>query len=168
MTLADRRVLVIGYGNTLRGDDGLGWYAADYLARTVQSDTIKVITCHQLTVELAGPVSEADLVILIDSRAGEIPGVLACEEVQIDLDLPPGAVFHYVTPSALLGCVLALYDSAPQTLLVTVTGSSFGYEEGLSPVVQQVMVELIAHLEAFFRHDPDGQILFTLPKNVVA
>jgi len=47
------RVLVIGYGNTLRGDDGLGQRAAEALAQRALPDGVEVLSCHQLTIELA-------------------------------------------------------------------------------------------------------------------
>jgi hydrogenase maturation protease len=44
--------LLIGYGNPLRGDDGLGWQVADQVARDADK-SIKVVATHQLTPELA-------------------------------------------------------------------------------------------------------------------
>ena len=60
------RALIIGYGNPLRGDDGLGWRAAEQLAEIIPQSEAEVIACHQLTPELAEPISRARLVIFID------------------------------------------------------------------------------------------------------
>ena len=76
------RRLVIGYGNRLRGDDGVGWEVASRLAAAVPSEAAHILTVHQLTPELAEPVSEADLVIFIDaSRVGE-PGTWRCDHIK--------------------------------------------------------------------------------------
>jgi hydrogenase maturation protease len=47
------RVLIIGYGNPFRSDDGLGWQIANELSRTNRSAETEVLPCHQLTPELA-------------------------------------------------------------------------------------------------------------------
>ena len=65
------RTLIIGYGNPLRGDDGVGWEVASRLAATIPEEAAHIMTVHQLTPELAESVSEAELVIFIDASDGE-------------------------------------------------------------------------------------------------
>ena len=48
-----RRVLIIGYGNPLRADDGVGWQAARRLAELRQDEFVETLALHQLTPELA-------------------------------------------------------------------------------------------------------------------
>ena len=60
-------VLVIGYGNPLRGDDGAGWKAAELLAEDPRLAGAVVLARHQLTPELADDVSRASLVVLVDA-----------------------------------------------------------------------------------------------------
>ncbi len=66
-------VLVIGYGNTLRGDDGAGCYVAERLCALNHEPGLKVLSLHQLTPELAQPVAEAGLVIFIDASIQSPP-----------------------------------------------------------------------------------------------
>lgn len=141
------RVLVIGYGNTLRGDDGLGRRAAEALARRPLPAGVEVLTCHQLTVELAETISRADLVLLIDAANGDQPGTIVCEPVD-RVDAPVGPILHYLEPPALLACVEALYNAAPRTLLWTVTARSFDYAETLSPEVERALPALLRQVEA--------------------
>ena len=42
-------VLVVGYGNALRTDDGVGWHAAERLADDPRLADATVIAVHQLT-----------------------------------------------------------------------------------------------------------------------
>ena len=44
----DRPVLVLGYGNPLRGDDAVGWYAAQRLAEVVDPQRVTVLAVHSL------------------------------------------------------------------------------------------------------------------------
>jgi hydrogenase maturation protease len=61
------RALIIGYGCPLRGDDAFGWHAAHRLLKLAGNDSVQVLATHQLTPELAEPISHADLVIFIDA-----------------------------------------------------------------------------------------------------
>lgn len=141
------RVLVIGYGNTLRGDDGLGRRAAEALARRPLPAGVEVLTCHQLTVELVETISRADLVLLIDAANGDQPGTIVCEPVD-RVDAPVRPILHYLEPPALLACAEALYNAAPRTLLWTVTAHSFDYAETLSPEVERALPALLRQVEA--------------------
>ncbi|HZD71671.1 MAG TPA: hydrogenase maturation protease, partial [Actinomycetes bacterium] len=94
--------LVIGYGNSLRGDDGLGWHAAGRLAADPRLAGAEVLARHQLTPELAEEVSRAALVVLVDARQdGGQPGVVTVSRVE------PGhatgsAWSHRVDPATLV------------------------------------------------------------------
>jgi hydrogenase maturation protease len=66
-------VLIIGYGNPLRSDDGVGWQAAELLTDDPRLADAQILACHQLTPELAEDVSRAGFVVLID--ASTEPGV---------------------------------------------------------------------------------------------
>lgn len=135
------RVLVIGYGNPLRGDDGLGCRAAAAIA--ARWPDVSVLTPQQLTLELAEPISRARLVILIDADAGTAPGHIAYRSVAFD-PAAAGTLHHHVSPEALVGAAHALYGQAPHVLLVTVGGQTFDVHEGLSPDVEATLPDLLA------------------------
>ena len=59
MTRQGDGVLVIGYGNALRTDDGFGWHAAGRLAADPRLDGAEILQLHQLTPELALDISRA-------------------------------------------------------------------------------------------------------------
>ncbi len=65
---AARGVLVIGYGNTLRGDDGVGQLVAVAVSKW-QLPGVIALERHQLTAELAEPLSRAAIAIFVDSQA---------------------------------------------------------------------------------------------------
>lgn len=140
-------ILVIGYGNPLRGDDGVGRVVLEHLRRAAPSDRVEYLTCHQLTIELVEPIRRAGLVLLIDAAAGDPPGVTACQIVTPEQESAP-TLLHYMTPGSLLAGAAALYGAAPPTLLWTLTGASFEYGEGLSDPVQQAIPALVARLQA--------------------
>lgn len=142
-------MLVIGYGNPLRGDDGLGWLVARRLAEEVAGGDVVVLALHQLTPELAEEISISELVIFIDADCEQEPGRLSCKVIKPRSSIP-GATTHHLDPPNLLALTQALYGALPKTaILITVSGESFGYKEGLSPIVKATVPVLEQVLEAF-------------------
>lgn len=149
------RVLVIGYGNTLRGDDGLGVAVAELIAERVRDEAVQIETVHQLTPELAVPVSRADLVIFVDASVGEEPGSWKCRTVQPD-SASTSKLGHHLTPSGLLAYAQALFKTTPRALLISVVAGSFECGESLTEPVRAalpVVVEKICGLIAEARGD---------------
>jgi hydrogenase maturation protease len=136
--------LIIGYGNPLRGDDGLGWATAEMLAQWHMA--VSILTCHQLTPELAESISRADRVIFIDATTVGEPGEIVCHTLT-----PAGAsgelFSHTCDPAGLLKMAKMLYGRSPHGYLFTVTGASFGYEEKLSATVTAVLPQLFDKIE---------------------
>ncbi|HWQ52109.1 MAG TPA: hydrogenase maturation protease [Bryobacteraceae bacterium] len=135
------RVLIIGYGSPLRGDDGLGWHAAERLRKLALPGT-GVLTVHQLTPELAEDMSRAELVVFIDAREGGRPGEWDAEPVSPEAESIQ-AFTHHVTPGSLLGGARLLYGGKPEGVLFAMTGESFEYREGLSETVAAALPEML-------------------------
>lgn len=60
--------LVIGYGNTLRGDDAAGVLLAERMSQ--EQPSIRVVTAHQLVPEIATELQETGRVFFIDAATG--------------------------------------------------------------------------------------------------
>jgi len=142
-------VLIIGYGNPLRGDDGIGVCAAEAFEAEITAGTLPegypltILTRMQLTPELAEPVHDADLVIFIDACVEGEPGTVREE------DLAPtegGALTHHVYPGTLLALAQELYGNSPKALVISVAGGDFGYESGLSAAVAATLPHLTKRL----------------------
>jgi hydrogenase maturation protease len=128
---ARNRPLIIGIGNPLRSDDGLGWAVAEQLPRAIGDTGIAcdIHTVHQLTPELAQQVATANLVVLIDaSREGE-PGELRVRPLSLAAQ-PVVLSTHHTTPEE-------LYRQCPPIVIISLTGADFSIGERLSPIVAQ-------------------------------
>ena len=137
--------LIIGYGNPLRGDDGVGPRAAELLAETPFPDGVQVLVCHQLTIELAPQIAEADRLILIDARATGEPGSI--QQCVLTPAIPDSAsLTHHIDAQGLLAAAQMLYGHAPETMLFTVSGGSFEGGEALSPAVAAALPELLTQI----------------------
>lgn len=138
--------LVIGYGNPLRADDGLGWVVAQRLRSDLDGDRrtgdVVVLAEHQLTPELAEPISRAQLVVFVDARVGDQPGRVDCHVV-----VPTGggslAFSHDVDPTSLVQMARLLYGAYPRAVAVSVDGDDFGYGMTLSPMVDAAVPDVV-------------------------
>jgi hydrogenase maturation protease len=141
---AEPHPLIIGIGNPLRCDDGLGWTVAEQLSRE-ECTGWDILTVHQLTPELAEWMAAADLVVMIDaSREGE-PGALRSRCVSPSSSARPGAVgTHYTTPEELAALTAGVYGRCPPVVVVTMTGADFSVGEQLSHIVSRGIPRLCA------------------------
>lgn len=124
-------LLVIGYGNPLRSDDGIGPVIVKALEARARSTALRIITAHQLTPELAEPISRASMAVFVDACEGMHAGIVACQTVKSEAS--DGAFTHNVTPESLLAAAQKLYGRSPAGLLVSITGESFEYGTEFSP-----------------------------------
>lgn len=138
------RQLVIGYGNQLRGDDGLGCDVVNRLVDDLKRLAVDTIACHQLTPELVDPLRFVQRVIFVDAQEGDRPGQITVSRIW---PLESGGVFtHNTTPQGLLQAVDAWYGVQPEGYLLTVTGADFSLREGLSPSVEQALPDVVSAL----------------------
>ena len=142
-----RRVLVIGYGNPLRSDDGLGQVIAERVAESARSEAINVIVAHQLTPELAEPISRATLVIFVDAAADMPAGRIKVAPVVADAHGAAGSLGHHCDPPRLLATAEKLYGRAPEAWAIFVGGASWDLAESLSPAVERLVPRLLHDVE---------------------
>lgn len=136
------RALIIGFGSPLRGDDAFGWHAANRLRNLARDNSVQVLATHQLTPELAEPISEASLVIFIDaSNEGELE-TWRCEEITTDAPLT-SSLAHHFTPRTLLGYARTIYGVSPRALLVAFASQSFDCCETLTPRAEAALAEVV-------------------------
>ena len=139
------RVLVLGYGNPMRSDDGLGWQMAVDLFRTNRCPDVEVLPCHQLTPELAPAVSRADAVVFIDCERGGVPGEVCCREVRSES--MPLSFTHHLAPAALLALSSELFGSCPRAFVLSIHGENYAPGEGFSSAVASQIPDLKARLQ---------------------
>jgi hydrogenase maturation protease len=137
------RILIVGYGNPLRGDDGAGWRAAQRLRDLVRDPEVEVLCLHQLTPELMEPLSRAAFAVFIDARAGGEPGAIRERRIE-PLAGGPASFTHHSTPEALLAGARELYGSAAEAVMITVAGEDFALSAELSPPVERRLDDAVA------------------------
>ena len=128
------RLLVIGYGNTLRSDDGAGPRVAEALEQMNLSG-VRTLSCPLLSPELAEPVSQAERVVFVDAA-------LDTGEVEF-LPLAPAdssqLMAHAAEPATVLALARDVFGHAPQAWLLTLPVENMGLGETFSPKTQRAV-----------------------------
>jgi hydrogenase maturation protease len=129
----------------LRSDDGFGWHASRLLAEELSGGDAEVITCHQLTPELAERLSQAKRAVFIDADAQGKPGEIHRRAVRPQV--PASSSFtHSCTPAGLLASAQRLYGHRPPAVVITVSAQSFAFGDTLSPVVSAALPEVVGQV----------------------
>lgn len=141
------RILIIAYGNPLRCDDGLAWRVAEKLSELNLPSDVEVITRHQLTPELALPISEALTVLFIDAARAGAPGGIASMSLQPQR---AASIFtHEFSPSTILNAALELYGRCPEAVGISLCGECFDHGEVLSAKVEASLSRVVAAVSEF-------------------
>lgn len=126
-------LLVIGYGNTLRGDDGVGPRVAEAVA-ALNLPGVRTLACPMLTPELADPISQARVAVFVDAA------VDAPKEVQLR-PLEPNEssqlMAHAADPRTMLALARDVFGHAPQAWWLTIPAVTLEFSEELSPEAQR-------------------------------
>ncbi len=126
-------LLVIGYGNTLRRDDGVGPKVAEAVA-ALALPGVRTVACSLLTPELAEAIARAGRVIFVDAA------VDAPREVQMRTLAPAASsqvMAHAASPATLLALARDVFGQAPDAWWLTIPIEDLGVGEELSPTAQR-------------------------------
>jgi len=132
--------LIIGYGNTLREDDGVGVRAAALVGELLPG--AEVVETLQLTPELVCKIAEASVVIFLDAAVDQLPGSVVSRELATE---PAAAWSHHLSPSQLLGLTEQLMGVVPPALLVSGGVERLGWSEHLSPRAETTLADMVGH-----------------------
>jgi len=142
------RIMLIGFGNPGRLDDGLGPLFAEAMAER-QVPGLTVDADYQLTVEAAAYVAEHDIVVFADAAVdGPEPfWINAIEPVS-----QQSFSSHSVAPEAVLGLAHDLFGAKTKGYLLGMRGYEFNeFDERLSEQAQKNLEAALAHFEPVFR-----------------
>jgi hydrogenase maturation protease len=146
-TTTNAQLLVIGYGNTLRGDDGVGPRVAESVGN-LRLPGVRTLICQQLSPEHAAPIAQAEKVIFVDAA------VAAPREVQFR-ELTPGdtsqLMAHAANPGTMLALARDVFGHAPKAWWLTIPAEKMEFSEELTPIAQRGCAEAVKEIQNFFR-----------------
>ena len=148
------RILVIGYGNPDRQDDGVAWHILCALAQKlgypapstyedefVANDGLDFAFSLQLTPEMAEEIAAYARVCFVDAHTGDIPREVQMTQVESEFQRSPFT--HHLTPQSLLSMCETLYNKKPEAALLSVRGYHFGFERELSTETGALVPEAV-------------------------
>ena len=139
--------LVIGYGNRLRCDDGVGPKIAEVIEELHLPD-VHTLVCQQLSPEHAEPISRARTVVFVDAA------VDAPTEVQLRKLEPGGTtqlMAHAADPRTMLALARDVFGHAPEAWWLTIPAVQLGFGDDLSPAAQRGFEKAVQEIKNLCR-----------------
>jgi hydrogenase maturation protease len=127
------KTLVIGIGNSGRQDDGLGWAFLDKIGPLLDND-FDLEYRYQLQIEDAELISHYNRVYFVDASKEQCPDGVLFEECEPKDSR--GFSSHALHPETILYLSKNVYNKAPQSYILGISGVEFGLEIGLSPLAE--------------------------------
>jgi hydrogenase maturation protease len=144
--------LVIGIGNPLRGDDGVGWHLAGTLA---EHSDLTIAMVHQLTPELAADLVNRSGVLFIDAwlAAAADPAEEARPQLRPVASAPTGpGTSHHLEPGALVALADLLFGSRPAATILLVPAFAFPHGTAMSASQAALLPEARRLLSTWLEH----------------
>jgi hydrogenase maturation protease len=149
------RCLILACGNTLRGDDGVGPWLAQWAEKRFASDhAVRVLWCQQWTPELAEEIAAAASVLFIDCSVDSLPGQVTLAPIA-PATTSTGLATHHLGAPELLALARELFHASPSSAqLLTIGAASVELSENLSPTVSAVLPQACQLLVSCLRTPP--------------
>jgi hydrogenase maturation protease len=163
-------ILLFGYGNIDRQDDGVAWHVLRSVAEALgqplpvqPEDPLVEITPRitisfglQLMPETAELISQYERVCFIDAHTGRVDEPIHLEDIRPQFVNSPFT--HHLTPHTCLSLAQTLYGRAPQAILASVRGYEFGFSQTLSDqtgaLVEPAARQILAWVGDIFPQSP--------------
>lgn len=150
--LPHRHVLVLGFGNPARGDDGAGRAVLQSLAKLQLPPLVELLEAHQLLPEFAERFATASLVVLVDADARRPAGLISRIRVRPATASDGG---HRWTAATLAALAVEMTGHCAPIVAYTVGGADFAatapWELTLSPAVADAVERVAQRIARILR-----------------
>jgi hydrogenase maturation protease len=142
---------IIGYGNTLRSDDGAGPATVEKISQALGAkSSCQCIVAHQLAPEHAVNLHTAQRVVFVDASKRVPAGKVHIAKV-FPVRTPTRAFTHHLSPERLLWIADEYFGHAPDAWLVEIGSADLDLGTNLSPRVAGAVARLAGHLAWHFK-----------------
>lgn len=144
-TLVTADTMVVGVGNTILSDDGVGVHAARLLQKDPRVPAgVIILDGGTLGLELIPYLSGASRLLLLDAMdAGDQPGALFRLAGDQLWNLPGGTNVHQLGVSDLLATLPLVSDTLREVILLAIQPASIDWSTELTPAVQAALGQLV-------------------------
>ncbi len=146
------KILVYGYGNPGRMDDGLGSELVNALeqwAKENNMDNIEFDSNYQLNIEDAYEISTKDIVIFVDASREDIDDFLL---TKVDENSKLSFTSHEASPGYIYHLSNKLFNKSPKTFLLHIKGYKWDFQQGLSEKAKLNLNKAIAYMKIVLKN----------------
>ncbi len=151
-----KKILIYGYGNPGRQDDGLGIVFSEAMEKWAGKNKFDHISCdtnYQLNIEDAELISNFDLVLFADASQEDLEDYsitsVECSSSRIEFSM------HAVSPAFVLDLCNKIYNKSPETYLLHLKGYEWDFIEGLSPKAQNNFNKAFLEIKKAVKQESD-------------
>jgi hydrogenase maturation protease len=156
--------IIIGFGNTLRRDDGAGVAAAERLARDYPD--ADVLTVQELHPELAEKLGSYGRVVFLDAS---VRTSTVCVTRVLPGKFMQGAEGHALSPAGVISLCSGLYGHEPdEALLVEIPAFESGFGETMSAGTLRMIDYCVQILSELLTGETTPEILLHLAPSPAA
>ncbi len=134
MTQMRKRVLIYGYGNPGRQDDGLGIEMTNMIQKWIEEHKLNCMTTdsnYQLNIEDAEKISDWEVVVFVDATKDESVHEFTFRKLEPS-DAKVEFTMHAVSPSYVLHLSEKLFNKKPEAYVLAIRGFEWDMKEGLT------------------------------------
>ena len=146
------QILVYGYGNPGRQDDGLGNELVRLLEAWVNAEGLDNITFdsnYQLNIEDADAIAQNDLVIFVDASEEDIEDFCLSS---VDGKGKLSFTTHAASPSYIVKLCQELFQKTPRVYLLHIKGYEWAFKEGLSSQAEDNLTKALGFMKEFLEN----------------
>lgn len=157
-------ILIYGYGNPGRQDDGLGNLFVDRIEQWAKRENLNNIhfdSNYQLNIEDAAEIAGYDIVVFADASIEEI------EDFELTEITPESKVefsMHSVSAAYVVFLCNDIYKKTPKSFLLHVKGYEWEFKEGVTTAAIQNLEKAIAFMTPLLK-SPDKLINMNFKQN---
>jgi hydrogenase maturation protease len=145
-------LLVIGYGNILRGDDGVGPRVAEAVGQ-LRLPGVRTLICPLLAPELADPISRAGKVVFVDAA---VDAPYKIQWRKLHPNETSQIMSHAADPRTMLALARDVFGHAPEAWWLTIPAVNLGFSADFSPVAEQGMQEAVEKIQTLYAEKAGG------------
>jgi hydrogenase maturation protease len=146
------QILIYGYGNPGRQDDGLGIELTKKLEEWAAEKGLEGLAFennYQLNIEDAEAISDKDLVFFADASEEDIEDFCLSK---VDSNAKLSFTTHAASPGYIVKLCKELFNKEPMVLLMHVKGYEWEFREGLSDKAKENLNSAFSYLKGILEN----------------
>jgi hydrogenase maturation protease len=150
------RILIYGYGNPGRQDDGLGIQLVSRLESWAIDKGLANVEfeCnYQLNIEDADTISQMDLVVFADASEEDIVDFCLSK---VDASTKLSFTTHAASPGYIVQLCRELFNKEPLVLLLHIKGYKWDFQEGLSDRAEENLKKALDYIKIFLENSKES------------